>query len=295
MPMVATMKPYTLFVSEDDMPPNPRTDYNNFGKMLCWHSRYSLGDKHSFDEPREFLEKELFDIYSSYPSSEYGKPVYDFIKSGKAETARLEYDKSAREWVLYEKWFVGSGWSKSSSYAAALKGKDIPDWFLNDCLAALEQKELLQLLEKSGSFAVLPLYLYDHSGITMNTDGFSCPWDSGQVGWIYADEKSIKDRFGKVTPETIEKAKGVLKCEVEDYDFYLTGQCYGFQLFEGEVETDSCWGFLGEIRDLQNDLKDYMPEGFEALADNLQYTDDNDLNIYDYIKETEDELDAEIL
>ena len=66
-------------------------------------------------------------------------------------------------------------------------------------------------------------------------------------------------------------------------------------MFEGEVETDSCWGFLGEIRDLQKDLKDYMPEGFEALADNLQYTDDNDLNIYDYIKETEDELDAEIL
>ena len=125
MPMVATMKPYTLFVSEDDMPPNPRTDYNNFGKMLCWHSRYSLGDKHNFDEPGEFLEKQLFDIYSSYPSSEYGKPVYDFIKSGKAETARLEYDKSAREWVLYEKWFVGSGWSKSSSYAAALKGKDM--------------------------------------------------------------------------------------------------------------------------------------------------------------------------
>ena len=38
-----------------------------------------------------------------------------------------------------------------------------------------------------------------------------------------------------------------------------------------------------------------MPEGFEALADNVQYTDHNDLNIYDYIKETEDELDAEIL
>ena len=24
---------------------------------------------------------------------------------------------------------------------------------------------------------ILPLYLYDHSGITMNTSGFSCPWD----------------------------------------------------------------------------------------------------------------------
>ena len=44
----------------------------------------------------------------------------------------------------------------------------------------------------------LPLYLYDHSGITMNTTGFSCPWDSGQVGWIYA----TKDRFREETGYT---------------------------------------------------------------------------------------------
>ena len=31
---------------------------------------------------------------------------------------------------------------------------------------------------------MLPLYLYDHGGIIMNTTGFICPWDSGQVGWI---------------------------------------------------------------------------------------------------------------
>ena len=43
-------------------------------------------------------------------------------------------------------------------------------------------------LTKSGGTAELnsvaivqPLYLYDHGGITMNTTGFSCSWDSGQV------------------------------------------------------------------------------------------------------------------
>lgn len=91
MPMVATMKPYTLFVVDDDMPLNPRTDYDNLGKMVCWHSRYNLGDEHDYDEPRDFLQKKLFEMYSSYPSSQYGKPIYDFIKSGKAETAKLEY------------------------------------------------------------------------------------------------------------------------------------------------------------------------------------------------------------
>ena len=59
------------------------------------------------------------------------------------------------------------------------------------------------------------------------------------------------------------------------------------------METDSCWGFLGAIRDIQNSIKDYMPQGFESIVENLQYTDDNDLDIHDYLEETE-ELDNEI-
>lgn len=52
----------------------------------------------------------------------------------------------------------------------------------------------------------LPLYLYDHGGITMSTSPFSCPWDSGQVGVIYCTkEKAIKEwgkkRFTKKVEE----------------------------------------------------------------------------------------------
>ena len=52
-------------------------------------------------------------------------------------------------------------------------------------------------------------------------------------------------------------------------------------------------GLLGAIRDIQNSIKDYMPQGFESLVENLQYTDDNDLDIHDYLEETE-EFDNEI-
>ena len=57
----------------------------------------------------------------------------------------------------------------------------------------------------------------------------------------------IEKEYGKVTPETLEKARQVLEGEVKSYDYFLTGQCYGFQLFREDVEVDSCWGFLGEI------------------------------------------------
>jgi len=43
---------------------------------------------------------------------------------------------------------------------------------------------------------ILPVYLYDHSGITVNTTGFSCKWDSGQVGWIYAPNYTFRQETG---------------------------------------------------------------------------------------------------
>ena len=47
------------------MPLNPREDYDCLGKMVCWHGRYSLGEKHDFEEPRDFLKELLFSEYSS--------------------------------------------------------------------------------------------------------------------------------------------------------------------------------------------------------------------------------------
>lgn len=99
----------------------------------------------------------------------------------------------------------------------------------------------------------LPLYLYDHSGITMNTTGFSCPWDSGCVGIIYVSKETIKKEYGwkVLTKARREKILEYLKNEVEVYDQYLTGDVWGFQVVEYdeednyEQETDSCWGFYG--------------------------------------------------
>jgi hypothetical protein len=52
----------------------------------------------------------------------------------------------------------------------------------------------------------LPLYLYDHSGITMSYKPFGCRWDSGQVGFIYMTAQDIKKEYGSDTPENRLKA-----------------------------------------------------------------------------------------
>jgi len=96
---------------------------------------------------------------------------------------------------------------------------------------------------------ILPLYLYDHSGITMSTTRFSCPWDSGQVGWIYAFTKDIVEEFGKkrMSEALKKKAENILQREVEAYDDFLTGNVYGYVIETDEEEhLDSCWGFYGD-------------------------------------------------
>lgn len=98
-------------------------------------------------------------------------------------------------------------------------------------------------------FIVLPLYLYDHSGLTMNTTGFHCPWDSGQAGFIYVPRsRAVKEWGNKVcNKRVIDAATRCLKAEVETYDQYLRGEVYGYVVrHEASGEEDSCWGFFGE-------------------------------------------------
>jgi hypothetical protein len=92
---------------------------------------------------------------------------------------------------------------------------------------------------------VLPLYLYDHSGITMSTAPFQCPWDSGQVGWIYVTPEQMKKEFNvkRLTKKHREEARKIMRGEVETYDMYLTGQVYGYVIDDGE--GDSLWGMYG--------------------------------------------------
>jgi hypothetical protein len=86
---------------------------------------------------------------------------------------------------------------------------------------------------------LLPLYLYDHSGITMRTTPFTCPWDSGQVGWIYMT-------VAKAKSEGIQDPVSYLGGEVATYDEYLTGNVYGFSVEDSEGDIlDSSWGYVG--------------------------------------------------
>jgi len=97
---------------------------------------------------------------------------------------------------------------------------------------------------------ILPLYAYEHSGITMNTTGFSCSWDSGQVGFIYITAEKIRQEYSaiRISKKLKERVTGYLVGEVETFDQFLTGDVWGYTVSKEDDENvdDSCWGFFGD-------------------------------------------------
>jgi hypothetical protein len=149
------------YLTPDTMPDNPR-NWGNLGKMICFHRRYDLGDKHEYS---------IEDI-----------------------------------------------------------------------------KELV----KRQDVIALPLYLYDHSGISMKTYPFGIHknWDCGQIGYIFVDYDTIKKEYGKVNKKTKEQARKVLLAEVETFDMYIKGDTYNIvrEDFNNKKEHknyDIVGGFFG--------------------------------------------------
>ncbi|MGA3116531.1 MAG: hypothetical protein ABSF90_19080 [Syntrophobacteraceae bacterium] len=107
----------------------------------------------------------------------------------------------------------------------------------------------------------LPLYLFVHSGATMSTesDRFrACDpqgWDWGMLGYIYVTKENVRTEYNvnRVSRKILEKVTKLLQSEVQEYDHYLTGNVYGYEITKEERQAgkviDSCWGFFGYPED----------------------------------------------
>ena len=88
------------------------------------------------------------------------------------------------------------------------------------------------LVKELKAVIIYPLYLYDHSGITIKIgDFYNCGlpqgharFDSGQVGFIYVTKEDLKRE--KLTKA---RAKKVLQGEIEEYDKYLRGEVFSLR------------------------------------------------------------------
>lgn len=175
-------------------------------------------------------------------------------------------------------------WDNIGKMVLKHRDYDMPcecDINLNECDTIEELTK--QLKKEYKALVVLPVYMYDHSGISLSTGTqypFNCRWDSSTIGVIFTNEESLKALGVKTRSK--KKLIEYLKGEVETYSQYLSGDVYGFELIEvskcdkcNEVHEefiDSCYGYYGSdfkenglieaIQELTEDLNKELKEEF---------------------------------
>lgn len=206
---------YTAFIyCDDNGGDNPR-DWDNAGRLICWHNRYTLGDDHSYADSDAFWADLVADHLTNNASA---RPV---------ALALIRSDKYARE-------------DYRDNYNAGAYADLVADYMEQSPTRETAQAAV-NALENAG-LVILPVYAYEHGQITISCGAFSCPWDSGQVGYIYATPEVITREFGG----DADKARQCLEGEVSTMAQYLEGDIYGYQIEDADgCGVDSCWGFYG--------------------------------------------------
>jgi hypothetical protein len=190
----------TVEIHIDDNPINPRDPQyqDNCDMFICFHKRYSLGDKHDY-------------------SSEHF-----------------------------------NGWDDMEK----------------------------QIVKDLDPLEIRRLYMLDHSGLTISSAPFDCPWDSGMIGFVLITKEQARKAcmVKKITKKTKEWATKYLDATIKEYDSYLRGESYGYYIKDADGEVlESCWGFGGDI--------DYVRETATETAKEIkvaQKEDPNQLQLFLY-------------
>lgn len=256
---------YRIKVEHDEDPMNPREDWGNPTKMLCWHRRYNLGDE------------------NPWKNQEPNDAVLGLISE-----VNPEFEPALKDWAdaEYLRRTKGIGYGKEHQKVL-------------DAITREEREKIAEEFDKH--YVSLPLYLYDHGGITMSVGPFCIPWDSGQVGFICISHDEAHKQYGheefKGEDKTWSAAKEelvrqCLKNEVKVYDQFLTGDVYGRTIekfsFEFEIPADaevdpeddsldwkyydSCWGFFGddvEESGIDDGVPTFLHAGLKEAQNNL--------------------------
>lgn len=101
--------------------------------------------------------------------------------------------------------------------------------------------EELDAIAASEEYYSLPVYAYVHSGATISTSSFSCPFDSGRSGLVFIrkDDPAL---------EGVEDPLELLRGEVAVFDSYLCGEIYTVLILDQEgTVVDSVGGIYGQV------------------------------------------------
>ena len=227
----------------------------------------------------------------------YESPFKMVDKEGNKYTLRVEQDDTAESPRYWDNVATMICWHRHYDLGDKHNYDDSFDFLIGiakeigiftDDMWDMEQEELEKKVLETDLVVIVPLNLYDHSGITMSTSNgypYNDYWDAGCVGFAYITKKKAMEELCeyevdengnriknehkhpngnvtysyKVKPLTDEtwkaRARERIDAEVEEYDKYLRGDAYGY-ILEKEVTVEEKCPHCGEVISTHTEMEE---------------------------------------
>jgi hypothetical protein len=200
---------------------------------------------------------------AGYPVHEYltlaldGEPVFEGLQGS------IGYDETAHEFDNPREW------SNVGTMAVSYGGYELGDEDISEIDFEVEcgcdentscprcddtgyytMNPVDYFKKERGARVVIPLTVYEHSGITMRAGDVTLPWDTDRwdtsfVGFIFDTPNALKECMGEgVCDEDIKKA---LEGEVKIYASYLEGDIMYYRVEDDETDyIEGCGAYVGD-------------------------------------------------
>lgn len=235
---------YALLAASDDYTEaNPRKENDNVAVFVCDHDEYRLGDEFNETDLPAKLDRLVRDNLDF-------KDIFSVVLAGKVPGIRVKSDGEGA-WNIYENYAIETPIG-SSDYTEELVYEGVMAEQVYECIC--DDLGVAHFVAILAAFAVVkPLFLYDHSGLSIKAGPPTDTWDPSDVGMAVAFKQTIIKEWGPMEGDDAwrQKAEEVIDSEVETYDLYLSGAVYAYTLYQVDAdgipeEAVGCWyGFLG--------------------------------------------------
>lgn len=221
-----------IFQEEDSSYCDPRGD-SNLGKMVCWHKRYTIGDKHDYRDPTEFM----VDLFRDYIAARSKVSTYDIPHPDDVPEAAYKRYKQFIVDTVFENYAIRRirGYEHSGMTISTSGGYPYNDVFDSGWLGYIYCS-----LEDARKAMMVPEF---------NWDTVIKPGDS------LSNPKAEKD----VT--FMQRIEELLDGEVDTYDEWMRGEVYYINAYVRIPDEEGFWDEDSEVIDLDSYTKDHYSCG----------------------------------
>lgn len=198
------------------------------------------------------------------------------------------WDNVTRMYCLHRRYDLGDN-DETLGFAGQTAGK--VQRVASECKGTPFWSSLKHMLVRDQqAVAIFPLYLYDHSSLTVKIGDFGsaglpqghCQFDTMRLGFIYTTWDLIREchpDWKRFSPQRINWVRSVMDEEVETYNQYLNNDVWGFVVEELACEkcgtwesVDSCYGFYGsdwKTNGVLDHISEYITQGIRLYDSDM--------------------------